>query len=91
MIFRKYKDKDATLDYPFDWSNWLTEGDAINTATVTVEDGLVKSNVVSNDTTVAVWLSGGTVGESYEVVCEIETDEGRIEDAKAIIIVVDNA
>lgn len=70
------KDPDATLDYVFDWSDWLEDGESISTAAVDVDSGITE-NTGDRQTTssaVKVWLTGGSVGERYTVSCEITTD-----------------
>lgn len=72
MIFQK--DPDATLDYTFDWSNWLEDGEAIASRNVTVENGITLDSSDFASPHITVWLSGGTAGETYDVTCEITTD-----------------
>lgn len=83
------KDPDSTLDYTFDWSDWLQEGENITNASVETESGLTETSEGFNTTAVTVWVKGGTVGESYEVTCEITTDNSpaRI-DQRTILITV---
>ncbi len=73
------KDPNATLDFGHDWSRWL-DGDTIATSTWTVEAGLTKGIDSHDTTTTTVWLSGGTVNESYEVMNRIVTTGGRTDD-----------
>lgn len=99
MTERRFvKDPDAVLDYRFDWkaltngtgdSDWLQSGETIATRTVTVEDGLTKDSdaLADTNTSVLVWLSGGEVGESYDVTCRIVTSAGRQDDRTIQIIV----
>lgn len=71
------KDPAALLDYTFDWSAWLN-GDSITGATASVEpNGLTLEGVTYDPTTVTVWLSGGTEGQTYTVGCQINTSGGR--------------
>lgn len=82
-ILPKKKDPDALLDYRFDWSEWLApDGDSITDHEVEVPAGLTKvsSSIDDGALSVTVWLSGGTVGVTYPVVCRITTDGGRIDD-----------
>lgn len=92
------KTPDGVLDYKFAWaaltanlgsSDWLESGDTITEATVTVPAGLTKDSQVldDNDTSVVVWLSGGTLNESYEVRCHITTEQGR-QETKIITIAI---
>lgn len=83
------KDPSAVLDYQWDWSDWLSEEETINTATVTAPTGLTvdSSSITGAGTTVTAWLSGGTAGQTYQVVNHIVTSDGR-EDDRMITIVV---
>lgn len=88
------KDPDSVLDYVFDWapltnardgavSDWLAAGETITSGyTVTVDSGLTKDSDARSDsnTSVTVWLSGGTAGTDYEVVCHIVTSSAREDD-----------
>jgi hypothetical protein len=73
------KDPDAVLDYEWDWSDWLGS-DIIVSSDWVLPDGIVEDSSTHTDTTSTIWLSGGTVGESYEVVNRITTTAGRIDD-----------
>lgn len=77
------KDPDAILDYEWDWSDWLGT-DTISTATVTADSGLTVVTTTKTTTTVTTWLSGGTVGISYKVKCEIVTPT-RTDDRTIIV------
>lgn len=75
------KDPQAVLDYVWDWSNWLTTGDTISTATVTVATGdVVLDSDTNDDTTVTAWVSGGTVDTSATVTAQIVTAQGRTDE-----------
>ena len=82
------KDPDATLDYAFDWSTyWLQDDESIISHIVTVSSGLTKDMESENSGIVTVWLSGGNVGENYEVSCRIVTSFGRTDDRTIKIMV----
>lgn len=77
------KDPDATLDYPFDWTQYLAPiTDTITDAEFILETPLVLDRHELDPTgKIAVaWVSGGTVGETHRVTCRITTAEGRIDD-----------
>lgn len=75
------KDPNSVLDYQRDWSDWLaTVDDTIATSTWIVPPGLTKGAESKTDTTATVWLSGGTVGTSYDVTNRITTAGGRTDD-----------
>ena len=81
------KDPDAVLDYAVDWSTWLPEGDTIATSTWTVPTGITKDSDSHDDTTVTIWLSGGTLGETYELVNRVTTAAGRTDDSTHIFYI----
>lgn len=73
------KDSAAVLDYGYNWALWLGT-DTIVTSTWVVETGLTKGADTHDTTTTTVWLSGGTVGESYLVTNHIVTTGGRTDE-----------
>lgn len=90
------KDPAAVLDYKFDWksltngsglSDWLATGETISTKTVTADTGITKvsDSLTDTNTSVTVWLSGGTAGQSYKVVCQIVTSDGRTDERTMVI------
>jgi hypothetical protein len=80
MSERQYiKDPDAVLDYEFDWSRWLTGGETIASHVATVTNATRDSSAHSG-TSVTVWVSGGTVGDTATVACRITTSAGRIDE-----------
>lgn len=84
------KDPSAVTDYKWDWSAWLAASETISTATVTVPAGLTKDSQSFTNTTVTVWLSGGTIGPNWlSVVCHITTNQGRQDDRTIKIRVAD--
>jgi hypothetical protein len=86
---KRIHDPDARLDYPFDWSDWLPEGDSIESATVTAEAGVTVDGTptIVGGTKVVPYILGGTVGQTYDVTCHIVTADGR-EDDRSITLVV---
>lgn len=78
------KDPDARLDYMVDWTSWLSEDTIANSEWI-VPSGLVYEADANTDTTATVWLSGGDLGSSYDVVNRITTAAGRIDDRTIII------
>lgn len=73
------KDPNATLDFGFDWSQWLKDGDFITSYTVTTACGINKPADMNTSASVIVWLSGGTSGSRYGVTCTINTSGSRID------------
>lgn len=83
------KDPDAVLDFYVDWGNWLDtdNSEEIDTITWTVPSGLTKDSQSNTTTVAAIWLSGGTDEEDYEVVCHIKTNNSPArEDDRTITI-----
>ena len=96
------KDPDAVLDWKFDWapltnesaggkSDWLASGETISSATITADTGITvdSDSITDTNTSVTVWLSGGTVGETYSVACEIVTSASRTDERTIQIYVVE--
>lgn len=81
------KDPSAVLDYVVDWGTWMATGDTITTSEFIAETGITVDSDDHDDTTATVWLSGGTVGEIYEVTNRITTDQGRTDDRTIRIFV----
>lgn len=79
------KDPDATLDYVWDYSEWLEAGETIDDYTVIVPTELTLVADGEADGVVTAWLSGGLDGAKYTVTCRIETSVGRIDDRSMII------
>lgn len=83
------KDPHATLDYGFNWSDWLETGESISSYTITSACGITKASDSNTSASVIVWLSGGAVGTRYDVACKITTNKNRI-DERTIKIDVKN-
>lgn len=81
------KDPDANLDYSFDWTSWMPYGDSISSLAWTIPTGLTQTASSSTSTTATVWLSGGAVGQSYQIRCKITTASGRVDERTVTIIV----
>jgi len=75
------KDPNATLDYMFDWTPWLTEvSDTIASVDWVLSAGLTEVSS-SNTTTVAtIFVSGGVLDETETITCRITTVGGRTDD-----------
>lgn len=71
------KRPDDVRDYDVNFSRWLPDGDTVQSATADAGEGLNVDSVQITDTTVKVWLSGGTSGQSYNVDVGVETTGGR--------------
>jgi len=90
------KDKQAILDYTFNWTDWLVlaGADTISTHTITVETGLVKvaSNIIDANRRVQAFISSpsGEAGKTYKVTCQIVTPGGRTEERVIYIKLVED-
>jgi len=70
-----------SLDYDLDYTDWLTDGDNVQSATAAIspaDDTLTATGVYVNDPRVKVWLAGGTSGQTYKVTVTATTADGRI-------------
>jgi len=85
------KDDGAVLDYKFDWktnsngrgfTDWLDTGETIASKTITADAGITvdSSELADSNSSVIVWLSGGVIGETYDIACEITTSAGRTDE-----------
>lgn len=92
------KDPDAVLDYKFDWkaltngngsSDWLQSGETLSAHTIDADTGItVDSSALSDtNTSVTVWLSGGTAGTDYAVRCEVDTSASRTDERTMMVAV----
>jgi hypothetical protein len=73
------KDPNAIIDFAIDWAAWLGT-DTIATATWTVPTGITKVTDSASTTVATIWLSGGTAGAQYDLLCRITTAGGRTDD-----------
>lgn len=73
------KDPDEVLDFTVDWSARL-DGDTISTSAWTVPLGITAGVDTKTASTTTLWLSGGTLGSTYDIVNRIVTAGGRTMD-----------
>lgn len=71
------KDPSDHLDYGWDWQAWLDDGETIDTSEVDIPSGITMTQHLHSGTTVSIWLSGGTVDETYTIPGKITTSVGR--------------
>lgn len=95
------KTADEVLDYKFDFapltnsrtdaeSNYLESGETISSFTITEETGITidSSSLADTNTSVLVWVSGGTLNSNYDITCDAVTSNSRtVERAMNIRIV----
>lgn len=69
----KVKDPDAVLDFRFDWSAWLADGEDIVEHEI-IADGLTVDSSGSDGQAVTVWTSGGEANTVARITCRITTN-----------------
>ncbi|MFH8596656.1 phage fiber-tail adaptor protein [Streptomyces rimosus] len=84
------KGPDATLDWRWDWTDWLADGETITAPTMTVSAGLVHTSDSHSPTSATAWLSCGTPGTPYLVANPIVTSAAGRTDERSVTIRVTN-
>ncbi len=84
-----YKDSHDTLDYYVDWLTFLA-GDTISASVWIVPVGIAQLSISNTTTRATIWLSGGTIGETYQITNRITTAGGRIKDQSIYVKIVEN-
>lgn len=74
------KDPDSIKDWKWDFADWMSVGEQIDTHSVIAATGIVVDLSAHDTNSVTVWLSGGTAGLTHEVTVRINTNQGRTED-----------
>ena len=85
QVEAKWHRPGARLDYEFDWSEQLSNGDTITsrsvsivtTSTMTADSGVIVDIGTAVSTGVVVWVNGGAVGDTARVLCTVTTAGGR--------------
>ena len=80
------KDPNATKDYEVDWSDWLG-GDTISASSWTLPAGITQQSAAFTSTTTTIFLSGGTEGNTYQLLNRITTAGGRSDDRTVELMV----
>ena len=89
MIKWPNKDPDEILDYGFIWTDLMVEGDVITNSEWLSASGInIDSDTHTSDITV-VWLSGGAVGDQYDLTNRVTTAAGRVFDRTSRIAIKD--
>jgi hypothetical protein len=81
-------DKDAVLDFAFDWTPWLAASETISTFTLT-GTGLTVNSSSQAGPVITAWVSSGGVAGRATLACRITTNQGRT-DERTIWIGVTN-
>lgn len=84
MIYWPAKAPGEVEDFAFDFAGALQTGETISSRTVTAT-GVTKNSDAIVGSTVAIWLSGGTLGTPGVVTCSIVTSSGRTYFETAIV------
>lgn len=81
------KQPSDVLDYTLDFSQWLAPSDTIAAITVTADPGITLSQSSFTNTTITVWLAGGTDGASYkiQVLATTASSPARIKDVDFLL------
>jgi len=72
------QDSSDKLDYGIDWTRFLAAGETISASVWTVPDEITKSGEGNASGVTSAFVTGGTVGETYEITNKITTSAGRI-------------
>lgn len=75
----RLKEPGEKLDYGFDYTDWLEDGDTITASSWTVPTDLNETDPTFGDTSTTVWLAGGTLGSVYTITNTVTSAAGRIE------------
>lgn len=77
------------LSYTINYTDALTEGDNVLSATATVAptDELVVDQVSAIDPLVRFWATGGVSGKRYTVTVQTTTADGRIFEDELIFVI----
>lgn len=84
------KDPAAKLDYSVDWTDFLETDENIAASEWTTPAGLTVVTSSYTNKKATIWLSGGALGTSYEVVNKITTSNNpsRIDERTIVILMV---
>lgn len=83
------KDPNDRLDYSFDWSEWLAQGETITNSVMETSVGLTIDTASNSISAATAWLIGGTSGHVYTLTNRITTSAGRIKEKSMRIRVTD--
>lgn len=88
MTFNVKIDPEAVLDYNYDWTAWLAEGETIDDHTTVATDGITVDSSNESNGVVTVWVSGAQP-RYQRVTCHIVTSDGREDDRTIKFTVTD--
>lgn len=84
---KRYKDPDATVKFTVDWSDFLADGETINTSAFTLDSGITSPSNSNDTTTASVYIAGGSVGSRYNVRNRITTSASQTNDYTFTVII----
>jgi hypothetical protein len=73
------QDPDDLLPATIDWSEFLG-AETLTSSQWTAEEGVTISSPTRDDTTTTVWISGGTIGQTFKITNSIVTSGAREKD-----------
>lgn len=82
----KFKAPTDVLDYFVDYSEWLGT-DTIATSSWVVPTDITQTTDSHTDTVATVFVEGGTVGITYDLVNTIVTAAGRTKSAAVTVVI----
>ncbi len=92
----KFDFKGLTNEVEHARSDWLESGETIVSFEVTVPAGITEGSgakataAADSNTSVVIWLSGGTAGDDYTIACKITTSAGRVVERSHTLSVIES-
>lgn len=71
------QDKDAFLDYSFDWADWLSPGDTIASSTWATDAALTLNSASVSGSITTIWVQGGAQNKWYAITNTVVSTQGR--------------
>lgn len=87
--FQTVRDPNDNKPWSIDWTQWLVSGDFISTSTWSAPTGLTLSSSTFGTATTTIWISGGTVGEVYNVSNKITSNDNIVDERSIDFTMVD--
>ena len=79
-----------TLDYDFDFTDWLSERtDTLLSSVILSDPGISVLSSTNFGSRVKVFLSGGLTGTKYKITCRMSTNGGRVKESEFFVAVKD--
>lgn len=98
MLLEKFVKQPAEVkDYDVSYAKWLAPiGDVIDSVVTTIaclstptDNALTINSTLLTDTSVKLWVAGGTSGKKYKITIRLTTDGGRIDESELMFIIKD--